>query len=222
MLKRTLKLCLRNTHTHSLRKLYLERMLAWAGGSGGPDFFIALADHAEWGHSFTVWGELHDAAGTARCSCSNGPFEVPVSSCASTPPSDCQLRLICGWVSARWSSNEAADAADPAGASCGSSLLASSSGSSPLASARCAPEASRCSLSPGALSFSASGENALPPPRPLRLAEGPAGIGGSAVSGRLPSRASLPAQTTSAADACIRSSRWSGGAIASCDGKDGV
>ena len=158
----------------------------------------------------------------ARCSCSNGPFEVPVSSCASTPPSDCQLRLICGWVSARWSSNEAADAADPAGASCGSSLLASSSGSSPLASARCAPEASRCSLSPGALSFSASGENALPPPRPLRLAEGPAGIGGSAVSGRLPSRASLPAQPTSAADACIRSSRWSGGAIASCDGKDGV
>ena len=29
------------------------------------DFFIALADHEEWGHSFTVWGELHDDAGMA-------------------------------------------------------------------------------------------------------------------------------------------------------------
>ena len=29
----------------------------------GPDFFVALADHQEWGHSFTVWGELVGEAG---------------------------------------------------------------------------------------------------------------------------------------------------------------
>lgn len=29
----------------------------------GDDFFIALDGHPEWGHSFTVWGELRDGAG---------------------------------------------------------------------------------------------------------------------------------------------------------------
>jgi len=29
-------------------------MVAWAGGGGGPHFFIALADHPEWGHAHTV------------------------------------------------------------------------------------------------------------------------------------------------------------------------
>ena len=29
----------------------------------GADFFIALDDHTEWGHSFTVWGELVGEAG---------------------------------------------------------------------------------------------------------------------------------------------------------------
>ena len=24
----------------------------------GADFFIALEDHVEWGHAFTVWGEV--------------------------------------------------------------------------------------------------------------------------------------------------------------------
>ena len=28
----------------------------------GPDFFIAVGDHAEWGHAHTVWGEVHDMA----------------------------------------------------------------------------------------------------------------------------------------------------------------
>ena len=27
--------------------------------------FVALEDHVEWGHAFTVWGEMHDAAGLA-------------------------------------------------------------------------------------------------------------------------------------------------------------
>jgi hypothetical protein len=31
----------------------------------GPDFFVALADHNEWGHSFTVWGEVRDEASMA-------------------------------------------------------------------------------------------------------------------------------------------------------------
>ena len=31
----------------------------------GEDFFVALADHTEWGHAFTVWGEVLDDAGLA-------------------------------------------------------------------------------------------------------------------------------------------------------------
>ena len=27
----------------------------------GADFLVALDDHSEWGHSFTVWGEMHDS-----------------------------------------------------------------------------------------------------------------------------------------------------------------
>ena len=27
--------------------------------------FVALEDHVEWGHAFTVWGEMRDAAGLA-------------------------------------------------------------------------------------------------------------------------------------------------------------
>ena len=33
-------------------------MVAWAGGSGGPDFFVALAQHPEWGNGHTVWAEV--------------------------------------------------------------------------------------------------------------------------------------------------------------------
>lgn len=33
-------------------------MIAWAGGGGGSDAFIALAHHPEWGHGHTVWGEV--------------------------------------------------------------------------------------------------------------------------------------------------------------------
>ncbi len=33
-------------------------MVAWAGGAGGPDFFIGLAKHPEWGTGHTVWGEV--------------------------------------------------------------------------------------------------------------------------------------------------------------------
>ena len=40
-------------------------MIAWAGGGGGPDAFIALANHPEWGHGHTVWGEVRDAQGMA-------------------------------------------------------------------------------------------------------------------------------------------------------------
>lgn len=40
------------------RPLIRRGMIAWAGGGGGPDGFIALADHPEWGHGHTVWGEV--------------------------------------------------------------------------------------------------------------------------------------------------------------------
>jgi cyclophilin family peptidyl-prolyl cis-trans isomerase len=33
-------------------------MVAWAGGKGGPHFFIALADHPEWKHDHTVWAKV--------------------------------------------------------------------------------------------------------------------------------------------------------------------
>lgn len=33
-------------------------MVAWAGGKGGPHFFIALADHPEWGHGHTVFASV--------------------------------------------------------------------------------------------------------------------------------------------------------------------
>jgi cyclophilin family peptidyl-prolyl cis-trans isomerase len=33
-------------------------MVAWAGGKGGPHFFIALADHPEWKHQHTVFGNV--------------------------------------------------------------------------------------------------------------------------------------------------------------------
>ena len=37
----------------------IERgMVAWAGGAGGPHFFIALAKHPEWGHEHTVFGRV--------------------------------------------------------------------------------------------------------------------------------------------------------------------
>lgn len=40
------------------RPLIRRGMLAWAGGGGGSDAFIALAEHPEWGHGHTVWGEV--------------------------------------------------------------------------------------------------------------------------------------------------------------------
>jgi cyclophilin family peptidyl-prolyl cis-trans isomerase len=35
-------------------------MVAWAGGKGGPHFFIALAQHPEWEHGHTVWGRVRE------------------------------------------------------------------------------------------------------------------------------------------------------------------
>ncbi len=31
----------------------------------GVDFFIALDEHTEWGHAFTVWGEVREVASLA-------------------------------------------------------------------------------------------------------------------------------------------------------------
>ena len=39
----------------------IERgMVAWAGGKGGPHFFIALAQHPEWEHGHTVFAKVFD------------------------------------------------------------------------------------------------------------------------------------------------------------------
>lgn len=40
------------------RPLIRRGMIAWAGGGGGPDGFVALADHPEWGHGHTVFAEV--------------------------------------------------------------------------------------------------------------------------------------------------------------------
>jgi len=42
----------------SYNPLIQRGMVAWAGGKGGPHFFIALAHHPEWKHEHTVIGEV--------------------------------------------------------------------------------------------------------------------------------------------------------------------
>ena len=42
----------------SARPVIERGMLAWAAGGGGPDFFVALAQHPEWGHGHTVFGTV--------------------------------------------------------------------------------------------------------------------------------------------------------------------
>ena len=38
--------------------LVMRGTVAWAGGGSGPDFFVAMAKHPEWGHDHTVIGDL--------------------------------------------------------------------------------------------------------------------------------------------------------------------
>jgi cyclophilin family peptidyl-prolyl cis-trans isomerase len=40
------------------RPVVQRGMVAWAGGQGGPHFFVALADHPEWGHGHTVFATV--------------------------------------------------------------------------------------------------------------------------------------------------------------------
>jgi len=44
-----------NASSEDHRPIIRRGMVAWAGGKGGPHFFIALANHPEWQHSHTVW-----------------------------------------------------------------------------------------------------------------------------------------------------------------------
>jgi hypothetical protein len=47
-----------NAKAEEHRPIIERGMVAWAGGKGGPHFFIALADHPEWGHGHTVWATV--------------------------------------------------------------------------------------------------------------------------------------------------------------------
>jgi len=38
--------------------IIMRGAVAWAGGGVGPDFFIAMAKHPEWGHEHTVFGDI--------------------------------------------------------------------------------------------------------------------------------------------------------------------
>ena len=40
--------------------------VAWAGGGTGPDFFISLAPHPEWGNGHVVWGRVENMASLDR------------------------------------------------------------------------------------------------------------------------------------------------------------
>ena len=40
------------------RPVIKRGMVAWVAGGGGPDFFIALAEHPEWGNGHTVFAEV--------------------------------------------------------------------------------------------------------------------------------------------------------------------
>jgi hypothetical protein len=40
------------------RPIIQRGMVAWAGGQGGPHFFVALADHPEWGNGHTVFAAV--------------------------------------------------------------------------------------------------------------------------------------------------------------------
>ena len=44
-------------HAAPARPVIQRGMLAWAAGQGGPDFFIALAQHPEWGNGHTVFAQ---------------------------------------------------------------------------------------------------------------------------------------------------------------------
>ena len=47
---------------HAATHVQIKRgMVAWAGGAGGTEFFIALAAHPEWGTDHSVWGEVEPA-----------------------------------------------------------------------------------------------------------------------------------------------------------------
>ena len=47
-----------NAAPESHQPIIQRGMVAWAGGKGGPHFFIALADHPEWQHGHTVWARV--------------------------------------------------------------------------------------------------------------------------------------------------------------------
>ena len=51
---------IRNASPENHRPIIERGMVAWAGGMGGPHFFIALADHPEWQHDHTVWAKVLD------------------------------------------------------------------------------------------------------------------------------------------------------------------
>jgi hypothetical protein len=46
-----------NAKAEDHRPMIQRGMVAWAGGKGGPHFFIALADHPEWEHNDSCMGD---------------------------------------------------------------------------------------------------------------------------------------------------------------------
>ena len=49
----------RPAHGDTHKPVIQRGMVAWAGGKdGGPHFFIALANHPEWGHGHVVWAKV--------------------------------------------------------------------------------------------------------------------------------------------------------------------
>ena len=66
-------------------------MVAWAGGASGPAFFIALADHPEWGRGHTVFADvvMEDLAVAERIiklPAKTGTGKIPITNLVTPVP----------------------------------------------------------------------------------------------------------------------------------------
>jgi len=66
-------------------------MAAWAGGGSGPAFFIALADHPEWGRGHTVFADAvtEDIAALERILAlptKTTPGKIPITNLVTPVP----------------------------------------------------------------------------------------------------------------------------------------
>ncbi|KAL1520138.1 hypothetical protein AB1Y20_023610 [Prymnesium parvum] len=79
-------------------------MVAWAGGSSGPAFFIALADHPEWGRGHTVFADvvsedMQIVEAIVRLPTRTIPGKIPITNLVQ--PVKFHLEKLGNWSSSR-------------------------------------------------------------------------------------------------------------------------